>query len=38
MQHESSSTDAVGVSIVVSQSLFNLVWNELSKTEEWPNT
>lgn len=38
MQHESSSTDAVRVSIVVSQSLFNLVWNELSKTEEWPNT
>lgn len=38
MQHKSSSTDAVGISIIVSHFLFNSVWNELGKAEEWLNS
>lgn len=38
MQRKSNSTDAVGVSTGVSHCLFNSARNELSKTEEWPNS
>lgn len=38
MQHKNSSTDTVGISIIVSHFSFNSIWNELGKAEEWLNS